>query len=416
MNPVPNPLTLFTSFFSESSVGSLISKGLWILLPYVLPVILAVVLYKLWINYVRLAYIKKQGSVLLEIKLPLEITKSPKAMEVFFTSLYQTGSVTVLESFWDGVVRPWFSLELVSLGGVVKYYIWTRPKFKSLIETQLYAQYPGIEVYEVPDYTNNVYHGTHITMWGTYFKLSKPDAFPIRTYVDYKLDSDLTKEEQKIDPIVPVLEYLGSMRKGEQVWIQILIQAHRKEGFSDLRMKKRPDWKSAAQAQIKKIKDEAVVEIDGKKSSLLTEGQKEAISAIDRSLDKFPFEVGFRGIYIAENEVFNPIGITGLIGSVRQYSSNGELNGFKLGWFTDFDYPWQDFKRIRRNSIERQMLKAYKLRSFFQPPFKFFKQKPFILTTEELATIYHFPGRVALTPTFERIVSRKAEAPANLPI
>jgi hypothetical protein len=92
------------------------------------------------------------------------------------------------------------------------------------------------------------------------------------------------------------------------------------------------------------------------------------------------------------------------------------VNGFKLGWFTDFDYPWQDFRRMRRTQDEKEMLEAFKMRSFFQPPFKNFHQSPIILNTEELATIYHFPGSVAATPTFERIPSKRGQAPANLPI
>jgi hypothetical protein len=38
------------------------------------------------------------------------------------------------------------------------------------------------------------------------------------------------------------------------------------------------------------------------------------------------------------------------------------------------------------------------------------------MTTEELATIYHFPGDVSKTPTLSRITAKKAEPPANLPI
>jgi len=42
--------------------------------------------------------------------------------------------------------------------------------------------------------------------------------------------------------------------------------------------------------------------------------------------------------------------------------------------------------------------------------------KPYILTTEELATIYHFPGSVSTTPNLNRVPSKKAEAPSNLPL
>ena len=148
---------------------------------------------------------------------------------------------------------------------------------------------------------------------------------------------------------------------------------------------------------------------------LLTKSQQEKISALERSISKFPFDTAIRGFYIAKREVFDPGRFPGLIGSFRQYSSN-TLNGFKLGKFTDFDYPWQDYKRIRRTRIEKHMLDAYKRRSYFQYPYKFYRQKPFILMTEELATIFHFPGGVAQTPTLAHIPSKRAEPPVNLPI
>ena len=40
----------------------------------------------------------------------------------------------------------------------------------------------------------------------------------------------------------------------------------------------------------------------------------------------------------------------------------------------------------------------------------------FILNLEELATLYHFPGEVAATPTLPRIDSTKSSSPSNLPI
>lgn len=405
--------------FAENPLVQWLFWLIWKLAPVWIPAILITLLLRLWLNYKRLEFVRKQGSMLLELKLPMDVNKSPRAMEVFFTSLYQTGSATIFETFLGGKVRPWFSLEMVSMEGNVRFFIWTPPKFKKLLEAQLYAQYPGIEIQEVEDYTKHTDWGGGVSMWGTYFKLTKPDPYPIKTYVDYGLDRD-PKEEYKIDPIVPVLEFLGSMRRGEQIWIQILIQAHRAEKFADGRTRRIPDWKEATKKEIEKIKKGATMKGGSEEKPTtfldLSPGQSDTIKALERSLDKFPFETMIRGIYLSKEGAFDPVSITGLIGCFRQFSSNGDLNGFKLGWFTDFDYPWQDFMRVRRNAAEKQMLKAYRLRSFFQPPFKHFNGKPFILNTEELATIYHFPGRVAQTPTFDRVVSRKAEAPSNLPI
>ena len=39
-----------------------------------------------------------------------------------------------------------------------------------------------------------------------------------------------------------------------------------------------------------------------------------------------------------------------------------------------------------------------------------------IFTAEELATLFHIPGKVVLTPTVDRVPSTRSEAPPNLPI
>lgn len=387
--------------------------------PIWLPIMLLIVFVRYWLRYIRTYAIAKDGNVLLELRLPQETNKTPLAMEIFLTALYQTGSVTKWEAFWDGKGKPWFSLEMVSLEGKVRFFIWAPKKFKNLIESQLYAQYPTLEIYESKDYASafNYEESTH-TIWGTYFKLTEKDVYPIKTYVDYGMDRPGDKEEFKTDPMTSVVEYLGSIGPGEQVWIQIMIQAHTKEGWVHGRLREREDWKNDIDKEVEEIRKstQTPLEDGGYSFPNPTPGQIEKIKALERSKGKFPFDTAIRGFYIAEKSVFNPINITGLIGSFRQYSSNN-LNGFKLGWFTDFDYSRvEDLARKRRTYMEEELLMAYKRRSFFHPPYKNFHGKPMILMTEELATIYHLPGGVSQTPTFERIMSKKAEPPQNLPI
>jgi len=397
----------------------------FLFLPLWAPIILGYIALKIWLSYICADFIVKEGSVLLEIKLPREILKSPLAMELVFTGLHQGANNTLIDGYIKGKTRPSFSLEIVSIEGQVKFFIWSRARFRRLIETQIYAQYPGVEIYEAEDYTKNVHHpgnlkpGATAPFWAAYFKLLKPDVYPIKTYVDYGLDKD-PKEELKIDPMTSVLEYMGSMRKGEQAWIQIVVQAHRKEGFNDGRLFKKADWTDPGKKEIKKLIDS--LKLDGgdvestAKYRQPTKGESEIITALERSLSKLPFDVGVRAFYIAQPEAFNPIGIAGLIGSFRQYSSP-TLNGFKQAKNTNFDYPWEDFRRKRRNGIEKTMLEAYKRRAFFQEPYKNPRGvTPFILNTEELATIFHFPGSVATTPTIPKSMSKKGEPPPNLPI
>lgn len=391
-------------------------------LPLWMPILLFVVLFEIWLRYIKAKFIQKEGSTLLEIKLPREITKSPLAMEIVLTALHQEGKNTFLDAYVSGKTRPWFSLELVSIGGQVRFFIWTRQKFRRLVETQIYAQYPDVEIHEAEDYTKNYFYPDNVVrggpppIWGTHFKLSKDDVYPIKTYVDYGLDKD-PKEEFKIDPMTAVLEFLGSMKKGEQLWMQILIQAHRKETITDSRFKKKGDWTGGGKDEITALLDNLKSETEdgGTRYRQPTEGEKEVISALERSMTKYPFEACVRALYISEPAAFNPINITGLIGSFRQYNSP-HLNGFKLGKCTSFDYPWQDFRGTRTTYFQKKFLSAYKQRSYFQAPYKHLGCDPYILNTEELATIYHFPGSVATTPTIQKSMSKKGEAPPNLPI
>lgn len=104
------------------------------------------------------------------------------------------------------------------------------------------------------------------------------------------------------------------------------------------------------------------------------------------------------------------------------------LNSLSVaGFTTSFDYPWNDYKDIRLNKIKKGVFEDYKRRRYFRPyakinphfflPFLSQKQKynDFILSTEELATIFHLPSTVVSAPTFDRAESKRGVAPSNLP-
>lgn len=384
--------------------------------PIWLPVLLIIIGWKLWVRYVRALFWSKQKRILLEIKLPKEITKSPLAMETFLIGLHQTGREgTWYAKFWEGKTRPWFSLEMVSIEGVVRFFIWTELAFKNIIEVQLYAQYPTIEIYEVPDYTEGIFFDKNkMGLTGTSFELSKSSAYPIKTYVDFGLDKADTKEEFKIDPITPIIEFLGSIGKGEQVWFQIIIRAHKKEQIKKGTWFEKTDaWQDEAKEEVEKIRAEATPKTDSDYPAFPnpTKGQIEKIAAIERNVSKLGFDCGMRIIYLAEKDKFRPL--SGAIGGITKQFHSNNLNSFKSYGATSFEYPWQDYKDIRVNKKKKKMLNAYKLRSYFHPPYQ---KKWFVINTEGLASIFHLPGSVAQTPSFARIVSKKAEPPSNLPI
>lgn len=394
--------------------------------PLWLPFITFILLFEYWLYFVRKKFDLEQGRVTLEIKLPQDVFKSPEAMEIVLTQMHQTASPdNHVQTYWDGKHPPKYGLELVSRGGDVRFYISTpKKKFKNIIETALYAQYPGIEVHELDiDYTAEIpWDPLRFAYFSLHFGLKKADAFPIKTYLEYGLDK-MPDEEEKIDPITSMLEVLGSIGPGEYMWIQILIDAHREVTFKEGALTFKKDWKDDARAEITKIILAANkrMGIDPKEDDAkpltymnLTEAEKDTVKAIERSLGKNAFNVGIRGMYIGTLEAFNPGERVG--GMITGWRSYDDLNRNAIGprWRTDYDWNWwQDPTGKKKENHKKRELNEYK-RRYYESRNKLDGYK--IMTTEELATIFHIPGKVASTPTLARIPSKRSEAPANLPI
>ena len=394
--------------------------------PVALTVLLAVIFWPLWLRYIRAKFFLSLKYTVLEIKLPKETHKSPLAMENFLQAIHNTADGSSYAQYWKGETRPWYSLELVSIEGRVKFFIWTEDRRKGGIISALYSQYPGIEIHENGDYAQSVHFDPKtMKIHAMEFMFTKEDPYPIKTYVDYGLDKD-PKEEYKVDPLIPMLEFLGSVGPNQQVWIQYIIRAHKKEQRKPGHWFKKTDlWKDQAQELVNKIlirdpKSKVAGEINPDtgfaKLPTISKGEQEIVAAIERSITKLPFDVGIRTLYIGQKDVFNTIfGIGGRIGTFKNFNTE-HLNGFKQNsdaWHMKISEPWTDYKDIRRNRYSREALGLYKRRSFFYAPYE---GKAIVLNTEELATVYHFPGSVAATPTLERLPSKKAEAPANLPV
>ncbi len=417
----------------KAIVASGVLKFLIILLPIFFPLILIYTFWVIRFRWLTLKFVTKRKPGLLRIKLPKEITKSPAAMEIFFTYFSQSGAGNYSEAFLDGKIRPWFSCEMISVDGEVEFFIWmSEDKYKTILQTQLYAHYPNLEIYEVPiteDYTRKFMFDTKkYKFHGLQYKKIKPEPYPIKTYINYGLDKD-QKDEYKIDPLNSVIEFLGSMKKGENAWIQILIRKHEKEGWKHGLLQEGIVLKDEIKKLIEKIRKESVQKTDDKNDFKFpnpTKGQTEVISDVERNAAKIAFDCMIRGLYVAEHAAAGPASTGGLNGCLRQFTSN-HLNGFKTGFKTDISDERKDLTRIfpimkgfndrKIANRKRNIFHAYKLRAFFEWPFKNYQLKPFIMSTEELATLFHFPsGVVSQTPTLSRIGSKKSEAPSNLPL
>ncbi len=215
-------------------------------------------IWTFWKMYVTQKSFSKmnEDSILLEIKLPREITKSPESIELIVNSFQQIGGVGPwYNRNWKGALSSFFSFEIASIEGDVKFFVRTEKKYKEMITSNFYSQYDGIEIVEADDYVKLMYldhRGKSVSMVGADHKLAEKfklnrnikrdkdvkdkdpkkedeklempaDYKMIKTYVDYKLDKD-PKEEFKHDPLTPILEWMGSLKKGQHAWYQVILQ------------------------------------------------------------------------------------------------------------------------------------------------------------------------------------------------
>jgi hypothetical protein len=391
--------------------------------PLWLPYLLFYLWFESWMFYIQTDSKLKLGRVSLEIMLPKEISKSPLAMENVLTQLYQKASPdNHFNTYWDGKHPPYFGLELVSTEGAVRFIVSTpAKKYKGYVEYAFYSQYPGIEIRELPvDYTAAVPWDPKT--WGympIHFGKKKPNPLPIMTYIDFGLDKD-PKDEFKHDPMSPMLELLGSLRPGEHLWFQFLIKIHREETFFTGSLSGTiPDWKPDIKAEIQKIYDEAKKrgqsddeEEPNNRSPILTPLEKDTIEVLDRARTKFPFIVRIRVFYAAKLDSIDYDRVGQAI-TTFQATENPGRNAIGYKWRADYDWNmWQDPSGKKRLHLKQESLEMYKLRLYESMNHR---DTTTIMTTEEIATLFHLPGANVTTPGLTRIPSARAEAPSNLP-
>lgn len=428
--------------FADFNLIAFLFKIVGILAPFPL----AYVAIFFWHAYRNDRFIEGIEWVLLEIEVPRDIQKTPVAMELIFSNaFYHKSSKGFWEIYIQGAIWFWFSLEIVSIDGQVHFFIRTPSRIRDLVETQIYAQFPQAKVVEVEDYVFDVSQykkDGEWNVWGCEFTKKEHDAYPIKTYKDWGDEMKTgQKEEFKVDPLTPTIEYLGSLRKGEQVWIQMIVRQSIKMWPKSKRTGRKEKIYGAAEDEINKIlepftrihKDEGPIPGVRPMEARTPDVLKPKIDAIEKHMNKIHFDCGIRLVCLADkkyisDERFN----NGLRKEVRllfrQFAKPG-INELHRINSTQFDAPWADPTGLALTKMKKRMLDWYRLRTFFNTPVQydinypklianFFpsgKPQIFVLSSEELATLFHFPGMVSETPTFKRVESRIAKPPSNLP-
>lgn len=395
----------------------------------VLPVVLFGIFSNLWLFYLRLVSLQKMSWSMLEIHIPREVLRTPKAMEQIFAALAAIWpGVTFFEKWWAGKVVGWMSFEMVGVAHGVHFFIRTPSNYRNLIEAAVYAQYPEAEINEIPDdYTNlvpEVLPNQTYDLFGTNFSLGRDDAYPIRTY-QYFEDPE---EERRLDPLAAVTEVMSRLKEGEMIWLQLLVQPTTedwKQKSDDVVNELAGENKSSKKNPIEALVDFIVQLIKApfvppefgsgevKKSDApknlimyLTPIKKDVIKAIEEKSSKLGFKTNIRFIYIDNRASFTRANVSAVVGAMQQFNTK-HLNALRPDSKT-FTVVTGLFKERRSFVRKRRIFYYYKQRMF--------APKSFIMNTEELATIFHFPASVVEAPRLGRLESKRGTPPSNLPI
>lgn len=432
---------MFGDFFATHNLNLI--QLLLVTIGYLMPIPLASIALHLWHHYRQERFIVGIKWALLEVQVPRDIVKTPAAMElVLANAFYQKSRKGFWEVYIQGAPWFWFSLEIVSIDGRVHFYVRTPTRMRNLVETQIYAQYPQAKVIEVEDYVFNVPQfkkDGDFYMWGCEFTKEKEDFLPIKTYKDFGDEmKTAVKEEFKVDPITPVIEYLGSIPRGQQLWIQIIIRQSIKT-YHDHATGKHVEFADAVVPFIENLlkpytriqKNDAGHPLGSDVRA--PEYMKPIVKAITDNANSLHFDCGIRVVTLSDKRLTTEDQFMNLRRDARllfrQYAQPG-INEFKRINSTQFDAPWSDPTGLALTKYKKRTLDFYRLRTFFHPPLQyginyprllaaFFpsgKPELFVMSSKELATIFHFPGMVSEAPSFKRIESKIAKPPSNLPL
>lgn len=298
---------------------------------------------------------------LLQIALPRDNEIKIDAAEQLFSSL-----ASLRKGGWNQFLKPQehFSLEIVATPGDIRFYIAVPQRLKDLIEKQIHGSYPGAEIREVDEY--NIFSENGKVAFAS-LKLKSEDFNPIKIYKDLP-----------VDPLSAITSALSKMGENEGAAIQIIIAPADN------------NWKKLGRSYISQIKkreanpEEAKFNIEAK-----------TLEFIENKCSKPGFETAIRIVVSASSKDQAEMHLNNILTAFAQF--NSDLNSFtktnyffKKGFMIDFIYR-------------------------YFPMFSFPRKHTSILTSEEIATIFHFPNKSVETPHIFWLNAKRAPAPPTIP-
>ncbi|HSH18166.1 MAG TPA: DUF87 domain-containing protein [Candidatus Saccharimonadales bacterium] len=320
------------------------------------------------------------NGVVLLLQVPRTNDKKELAAEQMFASLY--GLLTIpANGLFKTTIRERLSFEIAVIDKRIGFYVWVPEYLKSFVEEQVYAQYPNVQISEVPDYTMRP-DGGFATTLTTELKLTAADVLPIKTFQSFE-----------VDPLAAITATLAKFEVDEEAWLQMTIRPATAQ------------WHRKSERYIAKVKGGGSGTTIGdfvsafwtpptekSVSHTVTEYDQVRAKGAEEKSQKLAFETQVRIVYRGQAPLAQArLRLQSIIASYKQFNST-YLNGF-------------DNKRM---ADDPYILALYRARMF--------NKHGYIANIEEVATLYHLPHTTVETPYILWASSQTAEPPANLPL
>ncbi|HZJ18523.1 MAG TPA: TraM recognition domain-containing protein [Patescibacteria group bacterium] len=308
------------------------------------------------------------NSTLLQVILPRENEIKIDAAEQLFAGLAglrKTGKLSFLKS------QPHIAFEIVGISQDIRFYVDVPNKYKDLVEKQINGAYPDAEIKVVDaksgrqGYTfgneYNIFSKEGKVVFAS-LRLKTSDYLPIKVFKDLPTDS-----------LSSLTSVLAKMSEGEGAAIQIMVEPAGSK------------WKKSGRSYIASTKKSEANPETAKYSF-----DPKELEGVENKISKPGFNVVVRMV----------------VSSSTKESAGAHLNNIKNAF--------SQFSGANSFTSNKHLLKGMFMTDFvyrYMP----MRGQTSILTSEELATIFHFPNKQVQTPHIHWLTSKKAPAPAQIP-